>query len=191
VAILNNDILLTPGWLDGLLAAATQSGLDIVSPAVREGPLNYDPEVYGREFVRAAGNAIRLGVVHGICFLTRRRVFETIGLFDENFRIGQFEDADFFHRARQAGFKLGTTGRSFIHHFGSVTQNCLRQSKVVPFYEAKNRAYYRRKWQLAWHRRYLQRIKAKGLLIWWRARERRQSGHSLNERWQHGRLIYG
>ncbi|MDB6066928.1 MAG: glycosyltransferase [Pedosphaera sp.] len=190
VAILNNDILLTPGWLDGLLAAAAEYGLDIVSPAVREGPLNYEIGAYGLEFVRTMGRAIRRGVAHGICFLTRRSVFETIGLFDENFRIGQFEDADFFQRACRAGFRLGTTGRSFIHHFGSVTQDSIRRPDTSPQYESLNRAYYRQKWRLAWHRRYLQRVQTKARLIWWSVREHRHYRHSLNERWRHGKLFY-
>lgn len=190
VVILNNDVVLTPGWLEGLLAAA-ENGLDIVSPALREGPLNYELEPYACEFVRAAGDVTRPDMAHGVCFMVRRRVFESIGLFDENFRVGQFEDADFFQRARQAGFKLGATGRSFIHHFGSVTQNALRgESKVVSPYEAMNRAYYRRKWRLGWFRRHAQKLKTRLQLAWWRARERRRCGHSLNERWLHGQLLY-
>lgn len=191
VVILNNDVLLTPGWLDGMLAAAKKNGLDIVSPAVREGPLNYDIETYGREFVQTMGNALRRGVAHGICFLTHRSVFGCIGLFDENFRIGQFEDADFFQRARRAGFKLGTTGQGFIHHFGSVTQDSIRQPDSVSRYESLNRAYYRKKWRLTWHRRYLERIKTKARLIWWCIMERSHCGHSLNERWRRGKLIHG
>ena len=190
VAILNNDVVLTAGWLEGLLAAASDEGLDIVSPALREGPLNYDLEPYAREFIQTTGQVTRPGVAHGICFLVRRRVFDVIGWFDENFRIGQFEDADFFQRAQRAGFKLGATGRSFIHHFGSVTQNSIRQAKAASPYEAQNRVYYRKKWGLTWPRRHLQRLQTNLRLAWWRARERRQYGHSLNERWLHGQLLY-
>lgn len=190
VVVLNNDVVLTPGWLDGLLAAAVEIGLDIVSPALREGPLNYELEAYAREFVRSTGGATRPGVAHGVCFLVRRRVFESVGLFDENFRIGQFEDADFFHRARQAGFALGATGQSFVHHFGSVTQNYVRQQLPLEAYEDWNRAYYRSKWTLGWHQRCLTRWKARAQVAWWRAWELHLCGHSLAERWQHGQLEY-
>lgn len=190
VVILNNDVVLAPGWLDGLLAVA-ENGLDIVSPALREGPLNYEIEPYALEFVRTTGHITRPDMAHGVCFMVRRSVFETIGLFDENFQVGQFEDVDFFERAREAGFKLGATGRSFIHHFGSITQNSLRDNdSTVPPYEEMNRAYFRRKWRLGWARRHWQRIKTNLQLAWWRARERRRCGHSLNERWLHGQLLY-
>lgn len=190
VVVLNNDVLLTPGWLEGLLAATEAEGLDIVTPAMREGLLNYELEPYAREFVRAAAGAIRRDVADGVCFMVRRRVFDTIGHFDENFRIGVFEDTDFFERARQAGFKLGTTGRSFIHHFGSVTQKSIRQGKTYGPYEAENRVYFRKKWQLNQIQRWINRFKRKTRTARWSALERRQFGHTLRERWRRGRLVY-
>lgn len=190
VAFLNNDVVLPECWLDGLLAAAQAEHLDVVSPAMREGPLNYELEIYTREFIQTAGKLIRPNVAHGVCFVVRRRVFEVIGLFDENFRIGQFEDADFFQRARVGEFKLGVTGRSFIHHFGSVTQDSIRNRKDVSPYEESNRAYYRKKWKLGWAKRHWQRLKSNSQLTRWRAEERRVSGHSLHERWIDGELVY-
>lgn len=188
IVILNNDVIVSPGWLEGLLAFAEEEGLDIVTPAIREGEYNYDIGTYGREFVSRMGDVSRMGVADGICFMVRRALFETIGPFDENFRIGQFEDADFFRRAIQAGFRLGTTGRSFIHHFGSVTQDSLRRGRVQRPYEAENRAYYRRKWNLTWGRRFLlkRRMEWRGLV--WRLRERALRGHTLREKWTGGRL---
>ncbi|EEF58244.1 glycosyltransferase family 2 protein [Pedosphaera parvula] len=188
VVILNNDVLLSSGWLEGLVAFAEQNGLDIVSPGIREGELNYDLETYAQQFVNNTGKAVRFGVANGICFMVHRRVFEKVGLFDENFRIGQFEDSDFFKRAQAAGFKLGTTGRSFIHHFGSITQNSIRESKTVRPYEAENRAYFRKKWKLNWLARRLQKLRQKAQAASWRARELRECGHSLMEKWRAGKL---
>ncbi|MDB6111162.1 MAG: hypothetical protein JWR69_2912 [Pedosphaera sp.] len=190
VVVLNNDVLLTPGWLEGLVTSAEAEGWDIVTPAMREGLLNYELEPYARAFVGAAAGAVRPDVADGVCFMVRRRVFEAIGLFDENFRIGVFEDTDFFERARRAGFKLGTTGRSFIHHFGSVTQKSIRQSQTCGPYEQENRIYFRKKWQLNQIQRWIKRFKRKTRAAWWSALERRQFGHTLRESWRRGRLVY-
>src|SRR5476649_648429 len=103
VIILNNDVVLSPGWLEGLLACAEEWNLDIVSPAFREGHDEYDFEPYAHDYVARMSGVLRFGVAQGICFMINRRVFEKIGFFDENFRIGQFEDADFFRRAIIAG----------------------------------------------------------------------------------------
>ena len=190
VVVLNNDVVLTAGWLEGLLTAAKTEAWDIVTPAIREGLLNYDLESYAREFVESAAGAMRPDVADGVCFMVRRRVFERIGLFDENFRVGVFEDTDFFERARQAGFKLGTTGRSFIHHFGSVTQKCIRQVNLYGPYEEENRQYFRKKWGLNQIQRWIKRFQRKRRTARWSALERRQYGHTLYERWQRGRLTY-
>ena len=189
VVILNNDVIVSPGWLEGLLEFAEEKGMDIVSPAIREGEYNYDIGEYGSGFVRRMGDVSRAGVADGICFMVRRRVFERIGLFDENFRIGQFEDADFFLRARRAGFRLGTTGASFIHHFGSVTQDAVRRGGVLRPYEEENRAYFRRKWGLTPWRRILSRRWVKFRGLFWRTKERLSRGHTLKERWVSGRFL--
>jgi len=180
VLFLNNDVIVTSGWLEGMLEFAEEKPVDIVSPAIREGPCNYDVDRYAETFVSRMKSHARIGVANGICFAVRGTVFKKIGRFDENFRIGQFEDADFFRRASMAGFRLGITGRSFIHHFGSVTQNHVRSVDKNSSYEAANRAYYRRKWKLSWHKRLITRsfVKARGLF--WKLKEKALGGCSLS-----------
>ena len=188
--ILNNDVRLPAGWRSALLGAADQAGLDIVSPALREGEQNYDFEDYAVQFTQRMAAVVRRGDAHGVCFAVRREVFARIGGFDEAFRIGQFEDADFFRRARGAGFALGTTGACFLHHFGSATQNALRSGPAARPYEAENRAHFRKKWRLTWVRRRWERTLMALRLRAWRTREQRAHGHTLIEKWQDGRLQF-
>lgn len=188
IVVLNNDVIISSGWLDGLLEAACRWKLDIVSPAIREGDYNYDIEPYSREYVSRMHGAIRRGKAHGICFMVHRRVFEEIGLFDENFRIGQYEDKDFFLRAVRAGFRLGTVGSSFLHHFGSITQNSLSKSRKAKPYALENKAYFVRKWKLSWWQRALSRNRHKCETWLHSLRERLLYRHSLMEIWKDGRL---
>lgn len=181
VVILNNDTVLPPGWLRGLLTAALEHGYDVVSPSLREGNLDYPVEAYAKRFVAAMGGVVRADVADGACFAVHRRVFDRIGGFDERFRIAQFEDVDFFLRARQAGFRLGTTGRSFIHHYSSITQRALQDSGLARGYEAANRSYFRRKWGLTQPKRFWLRWKRKGNEWYCSWRERRRYGFSLKE----------
>ncbi|MBI2513785.1 MAG: glycosyltransferase [Opitutae bacterium] len=190
VVVLNNDVLLPAGWLATLLGAAARHGLDIVCPAMRERDQNYDFAAYARDFTAKLGDVVRRGGAHGVCFAVRRAVFERIGGFDEAFRIGQFEDADFFRRARLAGFRTGVVGACFIHHFGSVTQDALSDTEKQRPYEAENRAHFRRKWKLGWARRRWEKA-ADGLRAWWwRTTERVRFGHTLHEKWDGERLRY-
>jgi N-acetylglucosaminyl-diphospho-decaprenol L-rhamnosyltransferase len=190
IVILNNDTVLSPHWLDGLLDFAGEKQADIVSPALREGGYNYDLVEYSRDYVHHMRSVLRVGVAQGVCFMVRRNVFDHIGLFDENFRIGQFEDRDFFRRASRAGFVLCTTGRSLIHHFGSVTQDSIRGQNTAWPYEQENRAYYRSKYGLTLWKRFLERRRAKLQDLWWRTSEKTLHGHTLIEKWVDGRVRY-
>lgn len=193
IVILNNDVLVTAGCLEGLLQFAEQRKCDIVSPAIREFELNYNLDDYAREFTSKMGSFERMGIADGICFMVARRVFETVGGFDEQFRIGQYEDKDFFRRAVQAGFRLGTTGRSFIHHFGSITQKAISNPQIPSpsvNYRQVNRAYYMAKWNLPWYQRGLERLWLNLRMRYWRTRERLYTGHSLKEKWERGQIQY-
>jgi GT2 family glycosyltransferase len=190
VVILNNDVVVSPNWLTGLVEFAETKLLDIVTPAIREGEVNYDIISYSQEFIRTMAGVARIGEAVGICFMVRRQVFDIIGYLDENFLIGQFEDVDFFRRAKTAGFKLGITGRSFIHHFGSITQHSIRRTKTVNPYEAINRAYYRSKWKLNWWRRFWGRRQSKAKERYWQLKEKISYSHSLKEKWINGKLRY-
>ncbi|HZC80689.1 MAG TPA: glycosyltransferase family 2 protein, partial [Nitrospiraceae bacterium] len=50
VGILSNDIVLTSGWLPALLRFMEQTEHGIVSPAMREGPLDYELDNYASAF---------------------------------------------------------------------------------------------------------------------------------------------
>lgn len=184
IVVLNNDVLLPAGWLAGLLGAAEREGLDVVSPAMRERDMNYPFADYAAGFMAGMGSVVRRGVAHGVCFAVHRRVFEKIGGFDEAFRIGQFEDSDFFRRAQLAGFRLGTVGACYIHHFGSITQDALRSGPKVRPYEAENRAHFRAKWKISWWRRRWEKFTANRRLKRWRSAELAAHGRTLHEKWE-------
>jgi len=190
VIILNNDVILSAGWIEGLLTAAVLWDLDIVTPAIREGEYNYDIVTYAREHTGRMNKVIRRGRANGVCFMVHRRVFDTAGCFDENFRIGQYEDKDFFLRASKAGFRLGTVGSSFLHHFGSVTQISMRKVKVLKPYAVENKAYFARKWKLSWWQRAMDRNGDKLVTTCHSLWERMFYGHTLMEKWIDGKLRY-
>src|SRR5262249_12280783 len=57
----------------------------------------------------------------GFCLLIRRAVLDQIGLLDERFGIGCFEDDDFCLRAVRAGWKAVVARDAFVHHYGNRT----------------------------------------------------------------------
>lgn len=126
VCLLNNDILVTPGWLSELLRVAE------AHPTI--GLLNPMSNEFGRvprpgETIAAVAGALRprqgrwlenWGCT-GFCVLLPQRVLSQVGLFDEQFQAFFYEDADYSLRVRQAGFDCAIAEGAYVYHHGSAT----------------------------------------------------------------------
>src|SRR5262249_45991716 len=131
--LLNNDTVVTDGWLARLVGA-----VECTPGAGLAGPVsNY---VSGPQLVAAGyaslGELARwaagwsathdrqtqsAGRLVGFCLLARREVIDAIGGLDERFGAGNFEDDDFCLRARAAGFGAVIARDAFVHHTGNQT----------------------------------------------------------------------
>jgi len=136
VVLLNNDVVVTPGWLERLLAPTEENlrvGLvgpvtNVVSGLQRVSDVSYDTssleglnEFSERWAEEHSGETEVVWRVVGFCVLIRRAVIDLIGGLDTRFGIGNFEDDDFCIRAAIAGLSCVTAKDCFVHHFGSRT----------------------------------------------------------------------
>jgi GT2 family glycosyltransferase len=183
--ILNNDVLIPSGCFEGLVSFAVEKKYDVVCSAMREGEADYDWQTHAAEFMKKMRDVFRDDTGHGVCFMVHRRVFEKIGYFN-NF--GGYEDDDFFRRVRQAGFRLATIGRSWLHHFGSVTQKSTK-FKVVMTREHRDR-YRKAIGHSSWLRRKIHQMKQSARGRRWKNSERRRYGNTLKERRVGGVIEY-
>lgn len=156
ILLLNNDVIVPEGWLEGLIACAeADPATGIVGPRCNNisGPQQDDaPYQTVREFHRFAkrygeqhaGEYWDLDRLVGFCMLIKRAVVDQIGGLDEQFGLGNFEDDDYCRRARQAGWKTRVTNGVFLHHFGSRTFT----ESQIDFHEQmlKNLKLYEAKW---------------------------------------------
>jgi GT2 family glycosyltransferase len=144
ICIINNDTVVTPGWLSGLTEFMEKRGYHIVSPAVVEGPLYYDLYPYAADYTKKC-MFLKRHLANACCMLIKREVFERVGLFDEQFIYGGYEDIDFFWRCKQAGLSMATTGASLIHHFSMKTQNEIKKTDHFD-YDGYNKERFYKKW---------------------------------------------
>jgi GT2 family glycosyltransferase len=126
VVLLNNDVLVSERAMDAMLDAADKHGLDVVSPSLAEGELDYDFEAHAAAFVKAMAGTIRADWFHGVCFAVRKKVFESIGFLDTDRRLGGREDVEYLVRCQRNGVPVGTVGDALLHHFGSITQKAIK-----------------------------------------------------------------
>lgn len=156
ILLLNNDTVVTPGWLSGLLENFDTPNIGIVGPmtnkisGIQEWPwCDYNSldelDAFSEKFTKTHRyRRIPSRRIVGFCMLFRRSLIEHIGLLDEKFGSGNMEDDDLCLRAALEGYNNLIAGDVFIHHFGSATfiGNSLDYTSAI----LKNHAVFNEKW---------------------------------------------
>jgi N-acetylglucosaminyl-diphospho-decaprenol L-rhamnosyltransferase len=188
--ISNNDILFPQRWLERLIKFAEENHFDVVSPAMCEGKQDYDFPAYAARFMEKMACVKRSGIAKGACFMVHRRVFDKIGFFDEDPKLGGYQDDEFFRRCRRNGFRLAIAGCSFLHHFGSISQKAVKTSMNQPKISLGNRDYYRQKYGLTWFKRHRERFLENLKSAKWRMSERMLYGCTLISYRDEGNFVW-
>jgi glycosyltransferase involved in cell wall biosynthesis len=157
ILLLNNDVLVTESWLSGMLECTNSSpDIGIVGPMTNnisglqkvvneDYGSNENLDAYARLF-REKNRYRRIPArrIVGFCMLFKRELIKEIGLLDETFGSGNYEDDDFCLRASLQGYKNLIAGDVFVHHAGSRTfiGNKIEYSSSM----AANRKKFNEKW---------------------------------------------
>jgi O-antigen biosynthesis protein len=168
VVILNNDIILTDGWLQAMLDVFLQHknvgmvGAKLIYP---DGVLQEAGGIVWRD-----GSAWNVGrnddankpeynylrevdYCSGACLMLRREFWNTLGGFDERYVPAYYEDTDLAFRVRDAGLRVMVQPRAVVVHFeGRSSGTDLTQG--VKQHQVTNQATFAKRWQpvLAKHR---------------------------------------
>lgn len=161
IVLMNNDTLVTPGWLDSLLSPLEKDrSVGLISPVTNSAgneqmiiipSLNEENyvEVAGTYTGRNKGHIFETNKLGFYCVALRRDVLEKVGLLDENFGMGMFEDDDYCLRARNAGYRLVINDGCFIYHKGSLSFKKITGKEYQEIFD-RNREYYLRKHGQPW-----------------------------------------
>jgi GT2 family glycosyltransferase len=161
LVLLNNDTVVTRGWLTALIRhLTTNRKIGMIGPVTNE--IGNESKVavdyenlaqlpnWAAHYIHAHdGQTFEIPMLAMFCVALRRSVFEEVGPLDERFGIGMFEDDDYTRRVRESGYKVACTRDSFIHHFGRASFGKLDARVYRELFE-RNRRLYEEKWGEMW-----------------------------------------
>ena len=157
LVLLNNDTVVTEGWIltllhhlsdhpdIGLLGAVTNSiGNEAQIKIVYEN-LGEMPERSRAYTLAHLGELLFLRTVAFFCVMMPRRTYTICGPISEEYGMGFFEDDDYCRKVERAGLKIACAEDVFIHHHLSASFNRLKGKERQALFD-RNRAIYEKRW---------------------------------------------
>ena len=153
IVLLNSDTIVTPGWLEKLVACAqSDNKIGLVGPLSNTASWQSIPKIEEdgdwaknplpeglsildtSAIVAKYSNQVypRMSFLNGFCLLLRRELVEEIGFFDEEtFGRGYGEENDYCLRARKAGWDLALADDTYVFHAQSKSYSHEKRKKLV------------------------------------------------------------
>ena len=162
ICLLNSDVIVTDYWLDYMM----EKNRDVIGPVTNAAgneqtiQIDYTAEANKEaidlacEYARKRhesykGYVVESELVTFFATIIKREVIERIGLLDEQFYPGSYEDDDYCVRILNEGFHITIARDCFLHHFGSGSFSNLKMSDRQNIGNI-NRERFEKKWNRPW-----------------------------------------
>ncbi|PWW02768.1 GT2 family glycosyltransferase [Paenibacillus cellulosilyticus] len=163
ILLLNNDTIVSEGWMEGLIEPLRNNlELGMVGPvsnsvgndqmlefAVSNDVHGAEPAFLNKFKQLYKGRRRMTDNLGFFCVAMKREVYEAVGGLDENFGIGMFEDDDYCLRVRNSGYQLAIIEDVFVHHSGSATLRQLPNTQYQSLFD-QNKRLFESKWNMRW-----------------------------------------
>ena len=147
VCVMNNDTVTASGWLTEMLKIAqSDPSIGLVNPTSNSLGFHHGKipiESYAAGLRPYSGQWTGLSTALGFCLLGRRSLFEKVGLFDEAFGMGYFEDDDLSNRVKAAGFLCVRACGAYVYHEERASFSLIPQKNEAFLY---NRRLFEKRW---------------------------------------------
>ncbi|MDO4632659.1 MAG: glycosyltransferase [Eubacteriales bacterium] len=162
VVLLNNDTVVTRGWLTagvkhlkndakcGMVGAVTNSIGNESMIGVQYHNLK-ELEQFAYAYTQAHNNEIFTDIDRLAMFAVyiRRSIINEHGMLDDSYQVGMFEDDDYAMLVKTAGYELYAAEDVFIHHVNNASFKKLQSEEYKRIFE-KNKKLFEDKWQVKW-----------------------------------------
>ena len=160
IAMVNSDVVVTPGWLLRLVRhLQTKPHLGIIGPVTNrignEAKIDLGRDVSKRDKValkraeeytsRRVNKLLYVDMIAFFCVVIPRRVVDKVGLMDDGFKFGFFEDDDYCQRIRLAGYRVAIADGVFVWHEEHKSMDQFNKTGKQLLFD-RNREYYVKKW---------------------------------------------
>ena len=162
ICLLNSDVIVTDHWLDYLLEKEEAVIGPVTNAAGNEQTIQIDYTVEPNADALAVvndyadkrhtcyrGYVVESELVTFFATVFQREVIENIGLLDEQFYPGSYEDDDYCVRILNAGYRIAIARDCFLHHFGSGSFSKLNMTDRQNIGNV-NRERFEKKWKRPW-----------------------------------------
>ena len=160
LVFLNNDTIVTRGWLKGLIRHLQEPKVGMVGPVTNQSgneariAVSYENipgmEAFAQHYTEQhQGKSFEINMLAFFCVVMRRSVWQDVGPLDERFGIGMFEDDDYALRVKKKGYKILCAEDVFVHHWGSAS---FSQLQLIDYWSkfTENRKKFENKWGIRW-----------------------------------------
>jgi GT2 family glycosyltransferase/glycosyltransferase involved in cell wall biosynthesis len=157
IVLLNNDTFVTQGWLYGLVRHLLNNDrLGLIGPVTNrignqaQIKIHYNtmPDMarLASDYTRAHfRRLLPIDVVAFFCVGLSRRLLRDVGMLDEQFDIGFFEDDDYCKRTLSLGYEIAIAEDVFVHHEYSASFNLMPDVARRRLFE-ENQRRFEAKW---------------------------------------------
>lgn len=129
VLLLNSDVVVSPGWLDRLLACLEgDDSIAAVNPLTNRAAQIALPMTPGANFLgmnerlsTRDGSCLDVVTGVGFCMLLRKRALDEVGAFDEAYGRGYCEESDLCMRLVQASWRTVVADNVYVYHRGNAS----------------------------------------------------------------------
>ena len=162
ILLLNNDTVVTRGWMTAMVKhLEADSKLGMCNPVTNSIGNESKIQVYYHNVEEMNEFAYKITTekmneeyretesMPLFATLIRRKMIDEIGMLDEAYKVGMFEDDDYLATVKSAGYDIAIVEDAFIHHVNNGTFKKLKDEEYKRIFET-NRKYFETKWNKKW-----------------------------------------